>query len=159
MCVHRHTYRTTSFRKGFRHHSSFTDDDDEKEEEGGAERGESADGVPLSDLLREAEAEGRNEAATAAEEVKREKEEIKKKGSESFKKTGLGDSWKESVEDIFRMFSKSPESKVKRKRSSSSSSASSSDGADDLANSVPPTITRPSSSPIPSKKPRTEQSE
>jgi hypothetical protein len=64
-----------------------------------------------------AEAQGRNEAAAA--EVRREKEEIKKKGSESFKKTGLGDSWKESVEDIFRMFSKSPESKgAKRKRAS-----------------------------------------
>jgi hypothetical protein len=116
-----------------------------------------------------AEAQGRNEAASAAAaEVRREKEEIKKKGSESFKKTGLGDSWKESVEDIFRMFSKSPESKgaSKRKRASSpddtavsatTSAASSSSSPSSPSPSSP--SSSPSSSPAAVKKARTDSGE
>ncbi|ELR21031.1 zinc finger, zz type domain containing protein [Acanthamoeba castellanii str. Neff] len=147
-----HTFKLWHTKKRRLIKRSFTEDE-EGEDEGEAGKAEaSEETAPLADLMEAAEAQGRNEAA--AEEVRREKEEIKKKGSESFKKTGLGDSWKESVEDIFRMFSKSPESKgAKRKRASPPDDTVVS--ATTSASSSPP----PSSSPAAVKKARTDSSE
>lgn len=94
----RHVHKSTSFREGFRHRSSFVEDEDQT----------SATSETTSPSGEEKEIN---------ESLRRKKDEIRQKGTESFQRTGLGESWKESVEDIFRMFSKSPDSRDgKRKR-------------------------------------------
>jgi len=100
----RHVHRSTSFREGFRHRSSFIEEGNIN----GEQRKDSNEAQTL--------AEEEQHQKKVAEEVRREKEEIKKKGRESFRKTGLNENWKESVEDIFHMFSKSPEAKARPKR-------------------------------------------
>jgi len=97
-------HRSTSFREGFRHRSSFIEEGNIN----GEQRKDSNEAQTL--------AEEEQHQKKVAEEVRREKEEIKKKGRESFRKTGLNENWKESVEDIFHMFSKSPEAKARPKR-------------------------------------------
>ncbi len=64
------------------------------------------------------------------EAMKQEKDTITRKGHETFQKTGLGKQWKENVEDIFQMFSKSPD----KKRPAAAAATTSDDGKAEESN-------------------------
>jgi GTPase SAR1 family protein len=108
----RHVQETSSFSEGFRHKRSFgarlsTSPTTtkrirtEEEEDTGAQQQSQQSESGEEEVKQDEDA-----SETKGEDENTEQEQVVSKGEESWKRTGLGQQWKDSVTDLFKMFSK-----------------------------------------------------